>query len=464
MQNDLFRNYLPGPIDERTEELYQEHYFEESLKVFRIAFPIVIFLYAIFGLLDQTVIPEHQSLFHFIRYIIVVPFLSAVYICSFFSVFRKIWQVLLFFSFLIGGLGIIVMIVNEPENFSYYAGLMLVFSAGYFFIKLRFYAATLGGWTLVAVFNIMMFYFAEPSLTLIVSYNFFYIAANIINMMAAYYIEVFNRQSFLLNLQLEKERKALAQANENLDSEVLKRTRELTDRERELRDSNSDKDRFISIIGHDLRSPMGTIREISDIIYHSYDEFSDKKRREYIKVIRNSASNTFLLLENLLQLARARRGHISFNPELITLTLAVDTTLALLSPTAHKKKILLTQRIPPDAQVKVDPLHLETILRNLLSNAIKFSKPQNKVEIDAQKIDGYVQISVRDHGVGIPESVRKNLFNLDRRVYTKGTDNEKGTGLGLILCKEFVEKNGGRIWLESPDDGGSIFRFILPAN
>ena len=462
MHTDLSGSNLFQKADEGTEARYEEQYFNEALGVIRIAFPVVIFLYAVFGFLDETVVSEHQSLFHAIRYGVVVPFLIGVYLCSFFSVFRKIWQLLLFLSFMVAGMGIVVMIITEPENFSYYAGLMLIFSAGYVFIKLKFIYATVAGWSILIVFNILMFTYTNPAPSLIISYNFFYAAANIINMLAAYYIESSFRQTFLLNQQLVREQRALAQANETLESEVERRTMELAARESELRESNKAKDRFISIIGHDLRSPLAAIREIADYMCEAHKDLSGSKRLELMGIIRQSAANMYKLLENLLQLARSQRGHMTSSPERINLSQKTDSMMALLAPLAAKKDIKLDSQISADLEVRVDPGHFETVLRNLVSNAIKFSNPGCVVAITAQPFQENVQTSVTDNGVGIPESSRHKIFKMDTILRTTGTAKERGTGLGLILCKELVEKNGGRIWMESPAEGGTRVHFTLP--
>lgn len=221
--------------DKLIEREYQNYYFKDSLIVFRIALIVVAFLYGIFGLLDVTVAYEHKSFFFLIRYVFVIPYLLIVFLLSFFKFFEKIWQLLLFASFIIGGFGIILMIVRMPENVTYYAGLMLVFSAGYFFVKLRFILATLAGWITLAIFLFTVLIFSEIPYSLLIAYTFFYISANVISMFAAYYVEFFNRRNFSLTNQLNQKKVELEEVNKNLESLVKARTLQLASSEKKFR-------------------------------------------------------------------------------------------------------------------------------------------------------------------------------------------------------------------------------------
>lgn len=449
-------------FSEEMEKAYLKRYFQDSLNVLRIAFPIVIALYGLFGFLDIAIIPEFKTEFHIVRYGIVMPFLIAVYISSFFQFFERVWQWLLLASFIVGGLGLIYMTARSPENFTYYLGLMLVFSAGYFFIKLRFKKATLGGWLLVIFFNIAMIGFSDASAVLILAFNFFYIAANVINMFAAYYIELFNRKNFQLNHQLALERQALEKANQNLESEVAKQTKELVDSEQSLKKLNSTKDRFISIIAHDLRNPIGSFKQLAEAIDESYHELTDQERLRFIQLMRNSSESVFLLLENLLEWARSKEGDIILEPTDLLLHNQVEKTIQVLQASALSKNISINNKIPRTLTVTADPAMLDTILRNLLSNAIKYSRSDDKIIISADEDEDCTKISVADTGIGISDELKSNLFSIDNNVKTSGTKNEKGTGLGLILCQEFVKQHGGKIWVESEEGKGSTFYVELP--
>ena len=220
-------NKLTLSFPEKEEKLFLKQYFFDSILQVRVAFILLTFLYGIFGYLDSLMFPEYARIFHIIRFLVVVPILSLVFFLSFTKVFQKIWQVLLLICFIIGGTGISLMIMYVPENFAYYGGMMLVFSAGYFFIKLRFFFASIAGWTTLLLFNIgAIFYAYIPNIALI-NYNFFFISANIIGMFAAYNIEYYARRNFFLTYELDNEKLFVEEINKNLENVVEDRTREL---------------------------------------------------------------------------------------------------------------------------------------------------------------------------------------------------------------------------------------------
>lgn len=221
--------------DKKIEKEYQQYYFKDSLIVLRIALIITALLYGVFGFLDITVAAQHKSLFFQIRYLVVIPYIFLIFLLSFFKNFEKIWQSLLFIAFLVGGTGIILMIIKMPDNLTYYAGLMLVFSAGYFFVKLRFILATFAGWITLFIFLFAAILFSKIPAELLIAYLFFYISANIISMFAAYYIELIDRKNFFLTIQLGQKKNELEELNKNLESQVKARTEQLATSEKKFR-------------------------------------------------------------------------------------------------------------------------------------------------------------------------------------------------------------------------------------
>lgn len=227
-------NLLTLSFPKELEPKFRDFFFDDSLKSFRISYLIVMFLYGVFGVLDTIVASNFFDLFFIIRFIIVIPFLLLVFLLSYFSLFRKVWQLLIFISALIGGTGIIVMLVNLPDEASYFHGLILVIFAAYFFVKLRFIYATLSGFLLVAIFNFLMINYSNATFTQIVSYNFFYITANILGMFASYYIELIYRRNYLLNLNLKSQSDDLHTKNINLEEEIKVRTKDLEESREKL--------------------------------------------------------------------------------------------------------------------------------------------------------------------------------------------------------------------------------------
>ncbi|MCD4772710.1 MAG: PAS domain S-box protein, partial [Bacteroidales bacterium] len=235
----------------------------------------------------------------------------------------------------------------------------------------------------------------------------------------------------------------------------------------QLRELNATKDKFFSIIAHDLRSPFNTMLGFSELLNEEFDEHSTEEKKKFIGIIYEGLQNTLKLLDNLLYWARSQKGTIVYNPEKINLYLKAKETYDFLNQSAEKKSIKLINQIAENVYVEADIDMLATIIRNLFSNAIKYTHKYGKITIktflvpDENNIQ-YVGISVSDTGVGIPKEMQSKLFDIGENTSMQGTENETGTGLGLILCKEFVEKHGGKIWVESEIDKGSTFYFTIP--
>jgi len=233
--------------------------------------------------------------------------------------------------------------------------------------------------------------------------------------------------------------------------------------EQQLKEANITKDKFFSIIAHDLRSPFTSILGFTRLLSDEYDDFSDEERKSMVKQIQNSTESTFQLLDNLLAWAKTQLGRTIYNPETFTLESLVNESVKQTTPQAQIKGITISCEKIEDISLYADQNMIRTVLRNLLSNAVKFSFPKENIELETNLLNHQLTISVTDHGTGIKPEVLDKLFSLtEQATTTKGTANEKGTGLGLILCKEFVERNGGNINVKSKVGKGSTFSFTLP--
>ena len=240
----------------------------------------------------------------------------------------------------------------------------------------------------------------------------------------------------------------------------------LKENEQNLYESNAEKDKFFSIIAHDLKSPFNSMLGFSELLIENFDKYDISRQKKYISLINQSLQNTHKLLENLLLWSRAQRGIVDFVLKKENLYVLSDETIELLSHAAKNKSITLTNQIPKDIYVEVDKNMLSTIIRNLISNAIKFTPKGGEITAKARTItdenkQNYVEISVNDNGVGISLENQSKIFEITESVSTEGTENEQGTGLGLILCKDFVEKHGGKIWIKSEVGKGSKVIFTL---
>lgn len=230
----------------------------------------------------------------------------------------------------------------------------------------------------------------------------------------------------------------------------------------ELEKANITKDRFFSIIAHDLKNPVGSLKGTIDILHKDLEIFDNEELQEYIQQLQIQSTGVKELLENLLTWSRSQSGKITLTPVDLNLSYLVRNNFHLLSGNAQKKGIILKNKVAEDFEFKADVNMINTVLRNLISNAIKFTPEGGKICVLATKGDSNVEIRVKDTGVGIPEDVLPKLFDIDSNVTTDGTNEEKGTGLGLIVCKEFIERHEGQIKVESEIGKGTEFIIILP--
>ena len=232
--------------------------------------------------------------------------------------------------------------------------------------------------------------------------------------------------------------------------------------EKELKKSNKQKDMFFSIIAHDLRSPFTSLLGFTQFMIQEADSLTKEEFREFSASIDKTARNIYNLLENLLQWARMQTGKMEYSAVKINLQELISDIIDLYQPNAFKKKISLRHTCNTERMVIADTNMLNTVFRNLVANAIKFTRENGVIEIKTEQKEKFVEITVKDDGVGIPKENIEKLFSIDERVSTIGTNKERGTGLGLVLCKEFVEKNGGTIKVESKEGKGSSFIFTVP--
>ncbi len=233
--------------------------------------------------------------------------------------------------------------------------------------------------------------------------------------------------------------------------------------EYELKESNTAKDKFLSIISHDLRSPIGSIQGLTEALLENLDSFSPDEMLNFIDTIHKTVSGTYNLVDNMLIWAQNHRNKIEFSPQNAVLKEIIDNAVHVELAEADKKEITIDRKIGEKVLIKADLNMLSTVLRNLIFNAIKFTNRGGKIEISCSLYDDKkAKVSIIDNGIGMPEGKLSKLFRIDESISTKGTENEKGTGLGLVLCKEFVERNGGKIWVESEVGKGSSFHFTIP--
>lgn len=230
----------------------------------------------------------------------------------------------------------------------------------------------------------------------------------------------------------------------------------------ELKEAIATKDRFISILGHDLRSPFNSILGFSDLLMKNSSTYDQETIRQFAENINKSSVKTFNLLNNLLEWSKSQQGGIPFNPQTISINLLIQETCSLLNDFAEQKSIKLEIDTSSHVEAKVDVDMVKTVIRNLVSNAIKFTYENGVVTVAARKEFNSIQIIVTDSGTGMNEKTISSLFKIEESISKHGTKGESGTGFGLLLCKEFVDKHNGTIKVNSEIDKGSAFTVSLP--
>ena len=232
---------------------------------------------------------------------------------------------------------------------------------------------------------------------------------------------------------------------------------------KELSLLNATKDKFFSIIAHDLKNALSGLIGGTNILMTSFDGLPDQSKKDLIGGMNQVSHQTHGLLNNLLEWAQSQTGRIRPEPRNFDIRKLTDENIQLMRMNALEKGIHLENRVEQNAVVYADFDMVKTVIRNLLVNALKYTEKGGHVEIASKQTDGFLEMSVSDNGVGISNANLEKLFRIDARVKTPGTANEKGSGLGLILCGEFVERNGGDIWAQSRLGEGAVFRFTLPS-
>jgi signal transduction histidine kinase len=274
-----------------------------------------------------------------------------------------------------------------------------------------------------------------------------------------------------LNKELENIVSERTQALEDANSRLFK---ELTERilmgealkksEVKLRELNATKDKFFNIVAHDLKNPFASLIGSSELLFNNAENLDSEKIITLARIVNDSAKNGFSILQNLLDWSRSQTGILKIVPEKTNLKELINEIVATLSQVSAGKKIEILPEVNDNLYVITDKNMIRTILRNLLSNAIKFSYREGKVLVRADSNEKEVIVKVKDYGIGIPKENIDKIFRIDSKFSVPGTENEQGTSIGLKLCKEFIEKLNGRIWVESEEKKGSEFMFSLPVN
>ncbi|MBT3208168.1 MAG: tetratricopeptide repeat-containing sensor histidine kinase [Bacteroidetes bacterium] len=280
--------------------------------------------------------------------------------------------------------------------------------------------------------------------------------------------------SFVLMKQLKNRKKAynllniqkneIEEKNSELkfrQTQIVSQNSEISSQRLKYIELNATKDKFFSIIAHDLKSPFNSIIGFSELLATEIDQYDMDELKRMATFIHQSSRETYNLLSNLLEWSRTQTDNIAYRPKNFEINKILEDVLLLLSQNATEKEINIISKIYKPISVFADKNMIETVLRNLLSNAIKFTNIKGQIEIQIYEMNDFVEVQITDNGIGIKASNIDRLFRIDESFSTRGTKKEEGTGLGLIICKEFIEKNEGKIWVKSVEGEGSTFYFMI---
>lgn len=479
--NKLKLNFLDKDIEEK----FRNEYFEKSLLSFRISFVTVILLYSSFGYLDYTTSGDLYKQFFVVRYLIVLPVLFSVFLWSFHKYFVKVWQELIAVCFVVGGAGIIYMLLKNPDNIFYYGGMFLIFMAGYFFSKLRFFYAIISGLLIMVIYNLGTILFQAVygiQYDYLIITNAFYISANIIGMIALYNIELLERIDFHQKHLLIKKQHEIAIINQNLELKIAQRTKLLDKRNKKLKEeinfrreierkiiiakekaTESDrlKSAFLANMSHEIRTPMNGILGFADLLKEP--NLTGEEQQKYIKIIENSGSRMLNTINDLMDISKIEAGQMDVVISDVDIIELTEFIYNFFKPEADSKglKLILRDEITGLIVVQSDREKIYAILTNLIKNALKYTSKGN-IEIGYFKDNDELMFYVKDTGIGIPQDKQDAIFERFTQNEVKDKNVYEGSGLGLSISKAYVLMLGGRIWVESKVGEGSQFYFTIP--
>lgn len=423
---------------------FLKYYVSNSIKTIRWGLVLATLLYAVFGILDIYMAPQTYYQIWIVRFVFVIPVFVVGFVISFSKFFVRCSQPIMMLVFLIANLGIIFMIAisqpSEPAYRFYYAGIILVVIGHHTVIKMTNQLSLILSIIIILCYDALAIYFQKlanaDDLSILINNNFFLVSSAVLGDFAAKTNERLFKRDFL-------QKQKLAESNAKLD------------------ELNSVKSKLLSIIAHDLRGPLTSTKSMLDLLAKGFiTECEFKKNVCKLSTSVNSAS---ILLENLLSWSVFHLHGRAIVKEKVSLKRVTENVFGLLQVHAEKKSVQLINSIQDDMIVSAQPTLIEAVIRNLVSNAIKFTE-HGKVEVNSVVRDSTICVSIEDTGSGMPQEVASDLFDWTKKKSLPGTQMERGTGIGLLICKEFIEKHDGSIFFNSEVGKGTTFSFTLGQN
>jgi signal transduction histidine kinase/ActR/RegA family two-component response regulator len=475
------------------EKEFQQDYFIRSLSPFRFSIILSMIFYGAFAFLDAVTVPQLKEVFWFIRFGIVFPVLILVYIFSYSKLFKKYMQFVISCIMFITGFGIIIMIIYaaKVENYSYYAGLMLIFIFGYTFIRARFIYASIAGWTIVILYEISAIWLSPTPILILVNNNYFFISANVIGMFISYFLELSARKEFYMRILLEYEKENVKTANNALEKRVSERTKQLSNANTDLKKEIEIRQKFERERA-DLEKKlfqlqkMETIGTLAGGIAHDFNNiltpilgYTDMAREELpeesnlrfdIEQINNAALRGKDLVQQILTFSR----EVDFQKKPIKLQPIVSEVLNLLKASSPPSVEIKQQLDPSIGTVLADPTHIHQIVMNLCTNANQAMVQTGgilEVKLDAVKVDqkfadkvpnlkkgDYIRLTISDTGHGMDIKTKERIFE---PFFTR-KEVGSGSGLGLSVVHGIINNYGGAIAVDSTPGEGTTFSIYLP--
>ena len=278
-------------------------------------------------------------------------------------------------------------------------------------------------------------------------------------------INLYTRKASAKKGGMNDEIKMVIETITNQASTIIQKLREhaiVKKNELQLTKLNNTKDKFFSIVSHDLKAPFNSILGITELLSENFNDYTNEERLKFIELLRLTSHNTFELIENLLEWSKIQLGHIVTKNEISSLRYLIEDSIKPVMNNVVQKRIFVENNIEHDLMICTDTYSIKAIIRNLFANAVKFTNHEGRITINAKQTDNNTEFSISDTGVGMSNEKISKLFRIDKHISTSGTDNENGTGLGLIICNELINELNGKIWVESAVGQGTIFKISIP--
>ncbi len=457
-------------FDAQTEKEFNSDYNKKSVTAVQLTLGLILFIGIIpYAALDKIIIPETFRIAWFIRFGIWTPVILISLYLSFKPLMIKHLQRIAIIANLTLCYGVLIMILMTEKSeigfTKYYAGLTVTLST-MIMLRIRYKAgiwilfSVIFSYLIIAVFKQKMHLPHEnPNFQAILINNIYFLFSVALAIgIAVYMLEIYTRFNFWHRKQLIKEKYLIQEKTE----QIKKQNEQIRIQSQEVAEIYQTKNKLFSIIAHDLKNPFNSIIGFSDLLLESCENNDQKAVKRFSRIIRDTSTNTFDLLNNLLDWSKIQTNKITLNPQEINIKDLVDEMVEYMYDFAKQKGILLQAETFVTINIWADLTMIQTVLRNLISNAIKYSSKGDVIEIKIANYNRELKISVSDTGLGIPDEDKKKLFKISDSISKLGTNNEKGTGLGLLLCQNFIKLHEGKIWVDSIEGKGSTFSFTLP--